>query len=634
VRKSLTAIRLLVGTAIKVDPRRALVVLALSPLLNVVAALQAVGLQWMVDGASGRSMTETVRGGVLLLVVTVFVHQASAIATDLRLVLQHRVGLEFDRRLMNLCSRPVHIGHYQDPDFLDTAELVRQRRGQFGNATAAIVENANLLARFAGAMVLLIGASPLLALLPLTIVPLAFATRWQARIVAAAELAGAEADRRRLALFSLATEPAPAREVRLYRLADVLSARHRAAFVAASGPREAARVKGALAVAAGWLFFSAALVGGLYVVARSVVDGTGSAGQAVLVVLLSTRLIGATTGLSWLVGWLLRSLDTVGLYLRLVNYPQGGTSGVADPGALPPRGDLVLDGVSFTYPGRTTPALGTVDLRLAAGTTVAVVGDNGAGKSTLVSLLAGLQPLSAGRITFGGQDLAAVSPDEWRTRVTACFQDFCRFELPAWEAVGIGDLDALDDTAAVLTALESAGATDVVATLESGLDTQLGRTFPDGTDLSAGQWQKLALARARMRTTPTLVLLDEPAASLDPDSEAALLRRYRRVNGSRSDAITVIVSHRFTTVRDADLIVVLDGGRIVELGTHTELIARRGHYAEMYALHAAAYVTSAAVDHGRQVPSGVHVELAVDPGEVALHGANGHSEPTGDLAVG
>jgi ATP-binding cassette, subfamily B, bacterial len=634
VRKSLTAIRLLVGTAIKVDPRRALVVLALSPLLNVVAALQAVGLQWMVDGASARSMTETVRGGVLLLVVTVFVHQASAIATDLRLVLQHRVGLEFDRRLMDLCSKPVYIGHYQDPDFLDTAELVRQRRGQFGNATAAIVENANLLARFAGAMVLLIGASPLLALLPLTIVPLAFATRWQARIVAAAELAGAEADRRRLALFSLATEPAPAREVRLYRLADVLSARHRAAFVAASGPREAARVKGSLAVAAGWLFFSAALVGGLYVVARSVVDGTGSAGQAVLVVLLSTRLIGATTGLSWLVGWLLRSLDTVGLYLRLVNYPQGGPSGGGDPGALPPRGDLVLDGVSFTYPGRTTPALGPVDLHLPAGATVAVVGDNGAGKSTLVSLLAGLQPLSAGRITFGGQDLAAVSPDEWRTRVTACFQDFCRFELTAREAVGIGDLAALDDTAAVLTALESAGATDVVATLESGLDTQLGRTFPDGTDLSAGQWQKLALARARMRTTPTLVLLDEPAASLDPDSEAALLRRYRRVNGSRSDAITVIVSHRFTTVRDADLIVVLDGGRIVELGTHTELIARRGHYAEMYALHAAAYVTSAAVDHGRQVPSGVHVELAVDPGEVALHGANGHSEPTGDLAIG
>jgi ATP-binding cassette subfamily B protein len=561
--------------------------------------------------------------------VTVFVHQASAIATDLRLVLQQRVGLEFDRRLMNLCSSPVHIGHYQDPEFLDTAELVRQRRGQFGNATAAIVENANLLARFAGALVLLVGASPLLALLPLTIVPLAFATRWQARIVAAAELAGAEADRRRLALFSLATDPAPAREVRLYRLSGEISARHRAAFVAASGPREAARVKGALAVSAGWLFFSAALVGGLYVVARSVVNGTGSVGQAVLVILLSTRLVGAITGLSWLVGWLLRALDTVGLYLRLVDYPRGGVPDGTGR-TVPPSGDLVLDGVSFTYPGQAAPALGPVDLRLPAGATVAVVGDNGAGKSTLVSLLAGLQPLSAGRITFGGQDLAAVAPDEWRARVTACFQDFCRFELPAREAVGIGDLAALDDTAAVLAALESAGATDVLATLESGLDTQLGRTFPDGTDLSAGQWQKLALARARMRTTPAIVLLDEPAASLDPDSEAALLRRYRRGRGSRSGAITVIVSHRFTTVRDADLIVVLDGGLIVELGTHTELLARRGHYADMYALHAAAYTTtsSAAVENGWQVPPGVHVELAVDPGEVALHGTNGHGEPT------
>lgn len=645
MRKSLAAVRLLVGTAVRADPRRALVVLTLSPLLNVVAALQAVGLQWMVDGAGGHDRTEAVHGGLLLLGVTVFVHQAAAIATDLRLVLQHRVGLEFDRRLMTLCSEPPHIGHYQDPEFLDTAEVVRQRRGEFGTALAALVENANLVARFLGALVLLAGAHPLLALLPLTIVPLAGANRRQARLVAGAERAGAAADRRRRAVFSLATDPAPAREVRLYRLAGELSARHRDAFLAASGPREAARAKGAVAVAAGWLVFASALIGGLYLIARSVIDGTGSAGQAVLVLLLSTRLVGATTGLGWLIGWLRRSLDTVALYLRLVDYARGsgtrrGTErqDAARPGHVQESGgDLVLEGVSFTYPGRTEPALGPVDLSLPAGATVAVVGDNGAGKSTLIALLAGLQPVSAGRITFGGEDLAGMPAEQWSARITACFQDFCRFELLAREAVGVGELGALDDPEAVWAALESAGAAEVVAALGRGLDTQLGRTFPDGTDLSAGQWQKLALARARMRTRPALVLLDEPAASLDPDSEAELLSRYLRAGAPGPATTTVIVSHRFTTVREADLIVVLDGGRIVEQGAHTDLLARGGRYADMYALHAAAYTSepaSSAAQHGRQIAPGVHAELAVDPGEVALDGTDGHREPVGDRPVG
>ncbi|WP_125262779.1 ABC transporter ATP-binding protein [Streptomyces alboflavus] len=612
-RKALAGIRLLVGTAIHVDPRRALLVLILSPLLNVVAALQAVGLQWMVDGTSGDDRAQLVRGGLLLLVVTVFVHQAAAIATDVRLVLQHRIGLEFDRRLMNLCSSPAHIGHFQDPDFLDTAEVVRQRRGEFGTGFAALVENANLVARCVGALVLLAFAHPLLALLPLTIVPLASANRWQARLVAEAERAGAAADRHRMALFSLATDPVPAREVRLYRLADELSARHRAAFVEASTPREAARAKGAWAVAGGWLFFSAALIGGLYLISRSVIDGSGSAGQAVLVLLLSTRLVGATTGLGWLLGWLRRALDTVAQYLRLVDYPQGHV--LAGEGrTLPPRGDLVLDGVSFTYPGRTQPALGPVDLRLPSGATVAVVGDNGAGKSTLVALLAGLQPLGEGRITFGGRDLSEVSPQVWRAGVTACFQDFCRFELPVLESVGLGDLNALEDRDAVRTALDKAGAADVVAGLDADLDTQLGRTYPNGTDLSAGQWQKLALARARMRTHPLLVLLDEPTASLDPDSEADLLRHYLHADRAHADTITVVVSHRFSTVRRADLIVVLDGGRITELGTHTELLARQGRYASMYALHAAAYAGTGPADTASaEVVPGEAVQAEVVP---------------------
>ncbi|MGI5150180.1 ABC transporter ATP-binding protein [Plantactinospora sp. CA-294935] len=591
----LSAARLVVGVAVRADPRRAVLVMIFVPLFNIVAAAQALGLRSMVDGAVARQVTEALTGGLVLVLVTVFVHQASAVATDLRQVLQQRVGLEFDRRLMALCSGPAHVSHYHDPEFLDTAELVRQRRTEFGGAFAALVENAGLLARFVGAVALMAVVSPVLALLPVFIVPLALAIRAQAGIVAAAEVAGAEADRQRAALLTLATDPAAAPEVRLYRLGGEIAARHREAFAVSARRREAARARGAVAVAAGWLLFCVALVGGLYIVTRSVLSGTASAGEAVLVLLLGTRLVGATTGLSFLIGWLRRSLHTVALYQRLAGYPHPGAI-VGRSRDLPERGDLVLDGVSFRYPGEATPALGPIDLRLPAGATVAVVGDNGAGKSTLVALLAGLYPPSTGRITFGGQDLAQVDPDLWRSRVTAVFQDFCRFELLARESVGVGRLGAIDDREAVNGALESAGAATVVAGLPAGLDSRLGRTFPDGTDLSSGQWQKLALARGRMRTAPTVVLLDEPAASLDPDSEAELLRRYLAPGGPATDApITVVVSHRLTTVRDADLIVVLHEGRIVEYGPHAELVDRAGRYAEMYALHAAAYVSGPTV---------------------------------------
>jgi ATP-binding cassette subfamily B protein len=235
--------------------------------------------------------------------------------------------------------------------------------------------------------------------------------------------------------------------------------------------------------------------------------------------------------------------------------------------------------------------LDDVNLALPAGAVVAIVGENGAGKTTLVKLLAKMYEPTSGRILIDRTDLARIPAADWRARLAGAFQDFFRFEFRARHTVGVGDVPRLDDERAVVTAVSRAGAEDVVVRLTSGLETQLGATWPGGVEVSFGQWQKLALARGFMRDRPLVLVLDEPTAALDAETEHALFERYAAaVRGDGSDGrITILVSHRFSTVRMAGLIVVLDGARVVEMGTHDALMAKRGQYAQLYGIQAAAY---------------------------------------------
>jgi ATP-binding cassette subfamily B protein len=236
--------------------------------------------------------------------------------------------------------------------------------------------------------------------------------------------------------------------------------------------------------------------------------------------------------------------------------------------------------------GRAVPAVGTPSR-----TVVALVGENGASKTTLVKLLTRMYRPSSGSILVDGVDLVSFGVAAWRERLAAAFQDFAGFEVTALESVGVGDLPRRTDAVAVGAALLRAGASDMPAGLPSGLDTQLGLDWEGGVNLSSGQWQKLALGRALLREDPLMVFFDEPTASLDAPTGHALFARYVAEARSRQETgtITVLVSHRFSAVRAADLILVLDDGAVAEQGSHDELVAVGGLYAELHELQSRGY---------------------------------------------
>jgi ATP-binding cassette subfamily B protein len=248
--------------------------------------------------------------------------------------------------------------------------------------------------------------------------------------------------------------------------------------------------------------------------------------------------------------------------------------------------------VSYSYPGSTTSALDGIDLDLPAGSVVALLGENGAGKTTLINLMLGMYAPATGSILADGVDLRTLGLDRWRTRCSGSFQNYMKLEAELRESVGVGDLKHVADDSRIIDALRSGEAEDLITLFPEGLSANLGNSFEGGHELSGGQWQKIAISRSVMRDAPLLVVLDEPTASLDPASEAMVFQSYAdraRSLASKHGTVVLLVSHRFTSARAADLIVVLESGMLREVGSHTDLIASRGLYAELYQMQALQY---------------------------------------------
>jgi ATP-binding cassette, subfamily B, bacterial len=515
---------------------------------------------------------------------------------NVRMRLRENTQLYLDSHIMGLTAGIPGMEHHERPEYLDQVELIRNERGYLANpfnpiswTIASIVQNVSTLG-------LLAGVHPVIALLPAFGIASAWVAGHTEHWMVALVESQAEPNRVLRHHYELTTLPLAGKEVRIFGLTDELLRRRRTLFDELEADRRALGVKRIALSTVAWLVFAAGYVGAIAWAAAAAARGDATVGDVVLVLTIGNQVDQQLAELGTNVAWFVRTHRAVRRLRWFSDYADASHAALtpAVPAPVPDRltDGIRIEGLAFAYPGTDVPVLRDVDLRIPAGTTVAIVGENGAGKTTLVKLLFRLYEPTEGRILIDGTDLRDLPLDEWRARASAGFQDFGLFQLYARETVGIGDtsVDPLDEP--VLAALERAAAPEVVDALPTGFDTQLGREFDGGVELSIGQWQKLALGRAMMRPAPLLLVLDEPTASLDAPTEHRLFERFHgaaREMAQRTGAITILVSHRFSTVRMADLILVVSGGRIVETGPHDELVAAGGLYAELYGLQARAY---------------------------------------------
>jgi ATP-binding cassette subfamily B protein len=521
----------------------------------------------------------------------------SAVATWLLATVSSRIQRRFrdkvtialESHVARLQASIATIAHQERPEYLDRLAVLREETYTLDHMYMSVFSTVGWLLRLAITVVLLATVNPVLVLLVLFAIPTVAATSWRPAVERTAQERGAQSTRLAAHLFALSTTASPGKELRVLGIGPALAGRRRAAWERWYEPTAAARSRSAAWYAAGWAVFALGYAGAI---ALAAAGPHASPAGAILVLTAGARLSSYLNATVSEIGFLRGTwMDGAQRLAWLEDYASAAVqhADLPAPGAI--ADGIRLDHVTFRYPGASRLALDDVSLFLPAGSVVAIVGENGAGKSTLVKLLAKLYSPTAGRILVDGTDLARIDSAAWRERLAGAFQDFFRFEFQAAQTIGVGDLPRLDEHPALVTAAERAGARELVEALPAGLRTQLGPTWPEGVDVSYGQWQKLALARGFMRDQPLLVALDEPTAALDAETEHQLFERYAASarEARRGGGLTILVSHRFSTVRMADLIVVLDGARVAEAGSHEELLARDGRYADLYRIQAAGY---------------------------------------------
>lgn len=578
----------------RIDRRRFSVATALLAARYVAAPAIALALGMFVDTVLGDDAGRAALIGVvlagLIVVDLMFGHFAQLSYNEIAELAQS----EMNSRLFFTANEDAPLERREQADFADMLDLAREGLESAGQAVDSMLQFVGMVVQLIITTILLALMDPLLGLLPLFAGGLIGASHVADRYRQRADERAASANRQNNFLVELATfSSTTLMELQMLGLERVILDRQREVTDQATRLRWRGQLRAALVLCAGQGLFMIGYAGGLFLAFQRVADGRSTIGDFIVVLTLAVQLgvqVAAVVGL-------LTGLQRFGVTMGRIDWlgRQSVVPAAAEPpsteilprnGSRPPG--LLLEGVGFRYPGRDQDALRDVTLDIPAGSVVAVVGENGAGKTTLVKLICGLYAPTAGRIRYADDRVvdAAHRPDGIIARVSCMFQDFARLQIRLYDSIGVGDV-AHQDEARVRAAAGWAGATGLVDELPDGLETVLGTRYRPGRELSGGQWQKVALARALMRTEPEVLSLDEPAAALDAAGEHQLFERFAAA--ADQAGITLFVSHRFSTVRMADHIIVLQEGRVIEQGSHDDLVALGGLYADLYGLQARAY---------------------------------------------
>lgn len=510
-----------------------------------------------------------------------------------RLDLMERINQYYDTEISYLLASLPHITHLSDEKLQDKLQALIDQRAALGWAWNSFINGLRSVISLGLTLFVVFSLDWRLLLVLLATATVLPIVKKQIKNSEIAEEEAGEAGRLSTHLLELTAEHNAASELRLFGARPFLLEKLYQATAAWRKPYQRA-INVNTALECGYQIF--------YYLTSSIVLFWLSydiwLGKENLAVLLGAIVVVNQSGyyaatISWVAQAFARTIRSLTRYEYLKDYVQAEIekSGNRKPPTKLRKG-ISLRNIRFSHPGQKTPAIDNLSLDLPAGTVIAIVGENGAGKSTLVNLLTGMYPLDAGGILIDEENLKDLDPNQWRQCLSAAFQDYVRFKLQAKDSIGIGDLPKCQDEEQILAALEAASATDILTALPDGLNTYLGpEEWETGVGLSGGQWQRIAIARGMMRLEPLLLILDEPTSALDAATENALFTRYiTAAQAARTrGAITLLITHRFSTVAAADYVIVLEKGKIREAGTHPELMARKGQYYELYTLQARGY---------------------------------------------
>ena len=517
--------------------------------------------------------------GVMLLLSAL----SQAAATELRVPLSEQVHRKVTEQIFDIATE-AEIEVYEGPEFHD--RLARAQAGGGGHSSAIVWGTVTMLTTVFVALgvtaVLLTIAPVLVPIVVLGYLPVAFVTMRNNRAFHRMEWNLSEIQRERGYLQFLLTHRDEAKEIRSYGIAATLRRWHGEHWDERLRQLRALIRRRLALITVATVLTTMVMVGTLGLALALAVQGTITIGDAAVAIVglqqLSGRLRATSAAFAGIHQGVTFLRDFEKFRAMLPEIRERKPTGVppADPSTI------VVDRLSYQYPGSDTEALRDVSFEIQKGQILAIVGANGSGKSTLAKLLCGLLTPSRGIIQWDSVDINQCDPELVRRAVAPVYQDYARYLLHVRTVIGLGDVERLDDLEDIMSAASAARADDIVESLPAGLDTRLGKAFSGGTDLSIGQWQRLAIARAFFRDAP-IVVLDEPSASLDPQAEADLFDSLQRLG---RDRIVMFISHRFATVRSADVVIVLDQGRLVEMGTHDELMLSEGLYSDLFRLQA------------------------------------------------